>query len=56
MAEVTRREEEDNEGQRRNASDGRERDNGTPDTSRSDRYGERPALTKREREQRWPIG
>jgi hypothetical protein len=56
MGERTGREEDDNDGRRQNASDGRERDDFTLRSSRSDLNQERPALTKREREQRWPIG
>ena len=60
MGESTRRE-DDNDGRRQDASDGRnrydrDRDGRYSDTPRPDRSQEQPALTKREREQRWPIG
>jgi hypothetical protein len=55
MGESTRRE-DDNDGRRQDASDGRDRDDRMPETPRTNRNQGREPLTKREREQRWPIG
>jgi hypothetical protein len=60
MDEQRRRAEDDNDGRRQSASDGRDdrddRDDRTSNPPRPIRDKEPSALTKREREQRWPIG
>lgn len=58
MGERMRREDDqdDNDGRRQNASDGQHPDDRSSKPSRPDWKRDSSALTKREREQRWPIG